>query len=249
MTDQWYYAEGDQSRGPVSLAQLVALLAKIPDPRRVMIWRHGFENWKPMEDVREIAERVFRPPPLPTSQAPMLPAPPPLAPVIREPVAIDTDDSEYFKKKSTTPLPFGGWLYLLGLGQIMGILRFISGMKDYYGGLDQDLVNKFPAALYGEVLMNVFVFILAIFTTCLFFRKSHRFRRFLGYQYALVILIPLIGSLWVGITLGMYTGRPMTEFITFDAKDAAQISVGMISALIWMPYIYRSKRAAATFIK
>jgi hypothetical protein len=43
MTELWYYAEGEEARGPLSLSELVPLLARIADPRRVMVWRHGFE--------------------------------------------------------------------------------------------------------------------------------------------------------------------------------------------------------------
>jgi hypothetical protein len=28
-----------------------------------MIWRHGFDEWKAAEDVREVAQQLFRPPP------------------------------------------------------------------------------------------------------------------------------------------------------------------------------------------
>jgi hypothetical protein len=34
------------------------------DPRRVMVWRPGFEDWKAVEEVREVAQQLFRPPPL-----------------------------------------------------------------------------------------------------------------------------------------------------------------------------------------
>jgi hypothetical protein len=64
MTDLWYYAEGEQARGPLSLTELVPLLTRIPDPRRVMVWRQGFTDWKPLEQVREVAQEVFKPPPL-----------------------------------------------------------------------------------------------------------------------------------------------------------------------------------------
>jgi GYF domain 2 len=46
MTELWYYAEGEEARGPLSLPELVPLLSRIADPRRVMVWRHGFEEWK-----------------------------------------------------------------------------------------------------------------------------------------------------------------------------------------------------------
>jgi hypothetical protein len=41
MTDLSYYAEGEETRGPLSIGELVPLLARIADPRRVMIWRQN----------------------------------------------------------------------------------------------------------------------------------------------------------------------------------------------------------------
>jgi GYF domain 2 len=87
--DKWYYADGGgQPRGPLSLAELLPLLARIADPRRVMVWRHGFDDWKPVEEVRELAQQLFRPPPL-------KPTPPPI-PVIRERV-VATEEAAEFK--------------------------------------------------------------------------------------------------------------------------------------------------------
>ena len=56
MTEFWYYAEGAETRGPLSLDELLPMLARIADPRQVMIWRHGFEDWKAVEEVRELAQ-------------------------------------------------------------------------------------------------------------------------------------------------------------------------------------------------
>jgi len=57
MADLWFYAEGGQQRGPISISELLTLLARVADPRRVLVWRQGFENWKPVEEVHEILAR------------------------------------------------------------------------------------------------------------------------------------------------------------------------------------------------
>jgi uncharacterized protein DUF4339 len=59
MTDLWYYAEGEKTRGPLSIDELIPMLIRISDPRRIMIWRHGFDDWKPVEEVREVAQQVI----------------------------------------------------------------------------------------------------------------------------------------------------------------------------------------------
>lgn len=64
MNKFWYYAEGDETRGPITFDQLVSILSQLPTPRGVLVWREGFNDWTAAENVREIVERLIRPPPL-----------------------------------------------------------------------------------------------------------------------------------------------------------------------------------------
>ena len=64
MNGFWYYAEGRETRGPITFDQLIALLSQLPTPRGVLVWRDGFTDWTEAENVREIAEKLIRPPPL-----------------------------------------------------------------------------------------------------------------------------------------------------------------------------------------
>jgi hypothetical protein len=78
MSELWYYAEGVETRGPFSLADLVGNLSKASDPEKVLVWRKGFENWKPVSAVSEVAGQMIRPPPLrPTPPRVVSPAEPP----------------------------------------------------------------------------------------------------------------------------------------------------------------------------
>jgi hypothetical protein len=64
MNGFWYYAEGNETRGPIAFDQLLELLSHLPTPRGVLVWRDGFDDWTAAESVREIAEKLIRPPPL-----------------------------------------------------------------------------------------------------------------------------------------------------------------------------------------
>ncbi len=75
MSEFWYYAEGNETRGPITFDHLIKLLSKLPTPRGVPVWREGFTDWTTAGNVREIVEKLIRPPPLgPRSSA----IPPPL---------------------------------------------------------------------------------------------------------------------------------------------------------------------------
>src|SRR6266404_5014785 len=67
MSEFWYYAIGNETRGPVAFDQLIKLLSQLPTPRGVLVWREGFADWKAAENISEIVERLIRPPPLPSS--------------------------------------------------------------------------------------------------------------------------------------------------------------------------------------
>jgi hypothetical protein len=66
MSDVWYYAEGPKTVGPISLAELGAILSLVSGATGVLVWRSGWSNWARAEDVKELAPFLIRPPPLPT---------------------------------------------------------------------------------------------------------------------------------------------------------------------------------------
>jgi GYF domain 2 len=66
MSDIWYYAKGDKSVGPLSLADLTSILSHVSSPEDVLVWKAGFEKWQRASSVSELAVLVIKPPPLPT---------------------------------------------------------------------------------------------------------------------------------------------------------------------------------------
>lgn len=65
MSDAWYYAEGDKAVGPITLADLIAILSRVSTAQSVPVWRDGLPNWVEAKDVPELAPHVIKPPPLP----------------------------------------------------------------------------------------------------------------------------------------------------------------------------------------
>jgi GYF domain 2 len=96
MSEFWYYAEGDETRGPIAFDPLLKLLSQRPSPRGVLVWREGFANWTAAENVREIVEKLIRPPPLP--HQPFVSVPNQRVPVVTETTkqaALDDTVSRY----------------------------------------------------------------------------------------------------------------------------------------------------------
>jgi hypothetical protein len=244
MTELWYYAEGEETRGPLSIVELVPLLAGVADPRRLMIWRHGFEDWKALEEVREVAQQVFRPPPIRHAPPPVPPVVP--TPAVREPV-VDAADAAHFKDVKPELTGIGGWLGLVAFGQVVGLLKLLVAVGQYYTTVDEQVWKRFPTALWGEAALNALGIWLAVYTTVLLFRHSRHFPRFFIWQMIGVIFLPLIDLLWVASMIAFAMNVPVSKYLSIEPKEGGQIVAGIIGAAIWIPYMLRSRRVANTF--
>jgi len=56
--ERWFYAQGNQRRGPVLFNQLVESVLGQPEPRTALVWRKGFADWTRAEDVPEVERRI-----------------------------------------------------------------------------------------------------------------------------------------------------------------------------------------------
>jgi hypothetical protein len=258
VTDLWYYTEGKETHGPISAGELIALVSKLSDPRGTMIWRHGFDDWKPIEDVREIAQQILRPPPLrvnpPQAAVPPSASIPPVGPIpsppaVREP-AVDAADAAAFAGVQPEPAGIGGWLVLIAIGQVIGILKALGGLGKYYSAPEVPLFfSQFPAAAWGEAAMYVATVGLAIYTTALLFGRSRKFPRFFVYEWLVAVCLPAAVVLWVAATVSFSSGRSFFDLVGMDPQDRAQTIAAAIGAVIWVSYIRRSRRVANTFTR
>ena len=236
MTHFWYYGEGGQAHGPVPHAELIPLLARIADPRRVMIWRDGFEGWKAVEDVPEVAQQLF--------STPLLGSVPP--PAVREP-AVSTADAAEFKNVKPELTGIGGWLALVALGQVVGVPRLVVSLGQYYSTISDELWKRFPIALLGEAALNAAMVGLMVWTTVLLFQHSRRFPSFFIWQMIFTIVVPFVDLVWLALNFALATDKPVSEFLTIEVAERLQMFAVVISAAIWIPYILRSRRVANTF--
>jgi hypothetical protein len=79
--ERWFFAQGNQRRGPAPLSQVVESVLGQPDPRAVLVWRKGFADWTRAEDVPEVERRIapFLARKEAEAAAKRAPAPPPVA--------------------------------------------------------------------------------------------------------------------------------------------------------------------------
>jgi GYF domain 2 len=65
VSDGWHYAEGQKTVGPLTLTEMQRVLSKVAEPRNLLVWKAGFEEWKRAGNVPELAQLIYKPPPLP----------------------------------------------------------------------------------------------------------------------------------------------------------------------------------------
>jgi hypothetical protein len=72
MDSGWFYIEGPNRHGPLTVEALRAALVSLPDPRRVLVWREGMPDWCAAGQVDDLA-RVLPPSPPPSPLVAPLP--------------------------------------------------------------------------------------------------------------------------------------------------------------------------------
>jgi len=248
MTDAtyWYYAEGSNSVGPLSLTELISIFSRVSDAKSIFVWRDGFASWRTAGTVPEIARHILKPPPVPGTPRAQLQTTQTAVPQI---TTSEASTKPQTNKKDLVGI--GGWLILVAIGQVLAIFKCLAFLLNYYSSLDPNVWIKFPIAAYGEAILNTSYFVIIAWTTYLLFSKSRLFPRFYIFQYVAVILLFPLDIIFSSALLSAYTGQPVEVFVDkmIDPKDVGQWIALFIPAAIWIPYIKRSKRVANTFGK
>ena len=131
MDDSWYYAEGDKPVGPISRADLVAILSRVSGAGNALVWREGFPKWIKAKDVPELVPAVTTPTASPVSLPRWMEK---SKAILTSPAAGEVyAKHEPAEEKYSDPVGIGGWLILLAIGQILGPLMLVDHLFKYYG--------------------------------------------------------------------------------------------------------------------
>jgi hypothetical protein len=118
MSEFWYYAEGSETRGPIGFDQLIKFLSHLSSPKGILVWREGFDDWTAAENVREIAEKLIRPPPLPRS--PPLPSRKPVSYLSPEYRAMNVSPEKQKRNWLHVVATLVAWVFAYGLAHTIG---------------------------------------------------------------------------------------------------------------------------------
>jgi hypothetical protein len=148
----------------------------------------------------------------------------------------------------------GGWLVLVGIGVILSPLIIIATVFPAYSQMfsngSWDALTTPGSAAYsslwaplivGEITINVGLVVAWVFAAVLFFSKKAGFPKL----YIGIVLFSLAFIIFDAVAIkSVLPDEPI-----FNSETAKQIARALVSALIWIPYMLRSKRVSATFTR
>ena len=147
----------------------------------------------------------------------------------------------------------GGWLILVGLGVVLSPMVLIFGLVKTYSGVFASgawsLLTTPSSSLYnplwkpivlGELLANIAMIIASIMMITLFFSKKRLFPKlFVGFVLFGLTFI-LVDAAAVSL---LRPDQPM-----LDAATIGRFARSSVQAMIWVPYMFVSKRVRSTFV-
>ena len=130
MSDQWHYAINQVTHGPVSGADLRALIEDGTVTRASLVWTEGMNDWKPAGELREFFAPA--PPPVPAAPPPLAPAAPPTVPGA---IPVQTGDATGGVIPYKNPCALIGYYLAIGsllFGPVLGAVALglgIAGLR------------------------------------------------------------------------------------------------------------------------
>lgn len=157
-----------------------------------------------------------------------------------------------FAIESNYGIPLGGWLGLVGIGLIVRpilILFSVFGDSatvfftqpgwDYFLGQSDFKVLSYHLIIITEITFNIFLFCVSILLIVLFFKKRNSF--------------PSVFSTAIGVNLFFLIADTVASQFLLNSNSGNQeifseIGKQLLSAAIWVPYMYKSQRVKDTFV-
>lgn len=147
-----------------------------------------------------------------------------------------------------------GWLILVGLGIVIQPVRllivflpmysnvFTNGNWEMLTTAGNPAYHPFWATFISiELIVNIGIFIAMIYLAYLFFTKKEKFPRFFIGLAVFSLVFILLDALGAKIV--------MPNDPIFDVDTVKELTRSLLQVIIWVPYMLRSKRVKATFIK
>lgn len=148
----------------------------------------------------------------------------------------------------------GGWLILVGLGVVIAPFRQIYALVPVFPpifteGHWEQLTTPGSLAYHplwgpliiGEIVVNSILVLTGICLIYLFFSKHYLFPKVYIFLAVFSLAFIVLDAWLVTIVL---PGEPM-----FDREMMRELTRGLVGVVIWVPYMLKSERVQATFVR
>jgi hypothetical protein len=154
-----------------------------------------------------------------------------------------TSGAQHVQKLDEPLKGIGGWLVLVAIGQIIGVIKVIVSTVEYYTGPGvHEAFEKLSIAMNAELTLNATYIALVIFTTYAFFSEKRYFR----ILYILEILLSPILIIVDAMLLSLFTTLSFSKAL--DTDLLARTVGACLPGTIWIIYMFRSRRVKNTFV-
>jgi hypothetical protein len=139
-----------------------------------------------------------------------------------------------------------GWLAFLGFGLIIGCIRQIYGLFGYFPLLsDTYTIPGFSSLLTFEFIMIIVYIIINIYCLFLYFKKNNKFPKYYIILSIYLVLYSIIDYIFLSSL--SFTSELQQTIDNSLSEASGAIAQNIISAIIWIPYIKKSKQVNITF--
>ena len=154
---------------------------------------------------------------------------------------------------SNNPKGLSGWLSLVGLGLIITPILLLWSIYNSISVYDSaDYMNELMPGLIGlvsfEIIGNIIFAGVAVYLLYLFFKKKTKFPQY--YIYFLIGSLVFVGLDYFILSSLSADGYEAKKIITDSLSQGWMDMIrALISAVIWVSYMKKSRRVKATFIE
>lgn len=151
------------------------------------------------------------------------------------------------------PIPFGGWLILVGIGVVISPLRLLMFLASTYPPIFTDgtwievahpeggsYIPYWGPLLISELAVNAIVVAGSFYLIYAYFRKLSSFPHWYAGLSVFSLFFIVVDAYLVSVIV------PGIEM--FDQETMKEIFRVLVSLLIWTPYLFISQRSKETFV-
>ncbi|MBY3220298.1 DUF2569 family protein [Rhizobium laguerreae] len=141
------------------------------------------------------------------------------------------------------PSGFGGWLLLLAIAEVLGLLRALANVANSIENYTEyNSIGGSQLVIVGEAVLSLALVMLQAVVVWFMFKKDRLFPRLFFYQWIAIAVAFVLDVALVSAVLGV----GVSQFLTAEVVGPS-VAAFIITGL-WVWYVSKSLRVRNTFI-